>query len=113
VCVCVCVCVRPRKCAGLCSPCAASLSSLCTPGNCQDQCPTDPEKYLLGECGCFVAETDSDNDGTPDCVDDCPTDPMKIVEGQCGCFNSELDSDNDGTADCNDNCPSSPIKIEV
>jgi Thrombospondin type 3 repeat len=60
-----------------------------------------------------VAETDSDNDGTPDCVDDCPTDPMKIVEGQCGCFNSELDSDNDGTADCNDNCPSSPIKIEV
>ena len=34
-----------------------------------DLCPADPAKDEPGACGCGVAETDSDADGTPDCVD--------------------------------------------
>ena len=38
-----------------------------------DACPTDPEKTAPGVCGCGVADTDADADGTPDCVDLCPS----------------------------------------
>ena len=34
-----------------------------------DFCPTDPDKIFPGECGCEVADSDSDNDGFPDCFD--------------------------------------------
>lgn len=33
-----------------------------------DDCPSDPAKDDPGVCGCGVADTDSDGDGTPDCL---------------------------------------------
>jgi hypothetical protein len=57
--------------------------------NCDDECPTDPNKQVSGECGCFVSEVDRDSDNTPDCNDQCPDDPNKIVPGNCGCGNPE------------------------
>ena len=47
--------------------------------DCEDQCPYDPNKTQPGICGCSVADTDSDGDGTLDC--------------------EETDNDNDGVAD--------------
>ena len=44
-----------------------------------DNCPADPLKNEPGICGCGVADTDTDSDGTPDCND--------------------LDDDNDGMPD--------------
>jgi len=38
-------------------------------GDCDENCPNDPNKVDAGVCGCGVAETDVDDDGTPDCVD--------------------------------------------
>jgi hypothetical protein len=38
-------------------------------GNACDGCPDDGAKTAPGACGCGVAETDSDHDGTPDCID--------------------------------------------
>ncbi|MBY0276863.1 hypothetical protein K2Z84_16110, partial [Candidatus Binatia bacterium] len=34
-----------------------------------DLCPADPAKDDPGACGCGVAESDADGDGTPDCID--------------------------------------------
>lgn len=59
---------------------------------------------------CGVADTDTDNDGTPDCNDGCPNDANKTAPGTCGCGVADTDSDNDGTADCNDGCPNDPNK---
>ncbi len=42
-----------------------------------DECPDDSDKTDPGICGCGIAETDSDADGTPDCIDECPDDPKK------------------------------------
>ena len=33
----------------------------------EDACPDDPLKTEAGDCGCGIADTDTDNDGTPDC----------------------------------------------
>jgi len=55
-------------------------------------------------CGCGVADTDSDNDGTPNCNDLCPNDPNKVAPGFCGCGVSDIDTDGDGIRDCVDNC---------
>ncbi|TAJ18205.1 MAG: hypothetical protein EPO68_08275, partial [Planctomycetota bacterium] len=79
--------------------------------DCNDGCPSDPNKIAPGACGCGVSDADGDGDGTPNCVDGCPADPNKIAPGQCGCGVSDADSDGDGTADCNDGCPSDPNKI--
>ncbi|MBI4066215.1 SBBP repeat-containing protein, partial [Candidatus Gottesmanbacteria bacterium] len=76
-----------------------------------DACPDDPDKTEPGQCGCGVADTDSDGDGTADCNDLCPLDPAKIAPGQCGCGVADTDSDGDGVADCNDLCPLDPAKI--
>ncbi|MEM6319170.1 MAG: zinc-dependent metalloprotease [Bacteroidota bacterium] len=76
-----------------------------------DNCPNDPNKTEPGTCGCGVADTDSDNDGTPNCNDACPNDPNKIAVGTCGCGVADTDSDNDGTPNCNDACPNDPNKI--
>jgi PKD repeat protein len=38
-------------------------------GDCDENCPNDPDKTDPGVCGCGLAETDTDNDGTPDCID--------------------------------------------
>jgi Thrombospondin type 3 repeat len=78
-----------------------------------DECPSDPNKSVPGQCGCGVADTDSDSDGTADCNDNCSSDPNKTAPGVCGCGVADTDSDSDGTADCNDNCSSDPNKTEV
>ncbi|MEO7080739.1 MAG: LamG-like jellyroll fold domain-containing protein, partial [Flavobacteriales bacterium] len=95
---------------------AATPGFTCTvpPGlvtNNTDTCPLDPLKQAPGACGCGVAETDTDSDGTPDCIDQCPEDPTAIVQGACGCGVPEIDSDADGTPDCIDDCPTDPNKI--
>ncbi len=79
--------------------------------NSTDQCPADGSKTSPGACGCGVADTDTDNDGTADCIDGCPADPNKITPGQCGCGVADTDTDSDGTADCNDLCPADPNKV--
>jgi len=53
--------------------------------NCFDKCPDDPNKIIYEECGCGVANTDSDKDNTLDCFDSCPNDSNKIEPGKCGC----------------------------
>jgi hypothetical protein len=40
-----------------------------------DHCPSDPDKFDPGVCGCGVPDTDSDLDTIPDCIDNCPDDP--------------------------------------
>jgi hypothetical protein len=75
-----------------------------------DNCPSDPNKTEPGICGCGIADTDSDGDGTADCHDGCPSDPNKIAPSACGCGIPDTDSDNDGTPDCNDTCPNDPNK---
>ena len=94
----------------------ASSLQACTPpldhvANNTDLCPADVLKQIAGICGCGVADTDSDNDGTANCNDGCPNDPNKIAPGICGCGVADTDSDNDGTANCNDGCPNDPNKI--
>lgn len=78
--------------------------------------PTDPcpgsNKPEPGVCGCSVADTDMDGDGTPDCHDLCLWNPNKIEPGICGCTVADTDFDSDGTFDCQDECPSDPNKIE-
>jgi hypothetical protein len=59
-----------------------------------DCCPNDPNKTEPGLCGCGVAETDADSDGTPNCNDGCVSDPGKTSAGVCGC----------GFADAADGC---------
>ena len=78
--------------------------------DCNDGCPTDPQKTAPGACGCGVADVDSDGDGTLDCFDGCPADPLKVAPGACGCGVLDTDSDADGTPDCNDGCPTDPAK---
>lgn len=73
--------------------------------DCNDLCPSDPNKTTPGTCGCGTDDIDSDSDGTPDCNDLCPNDPSKLNPGTCGCGVTDLDSDSDGTPNCNDQCP--------
>lgn len=64
-----------------------------------DRCPENALKILPGFCGCNVADTDTDGDGTPDCNDNCPEDPRKTEPGNCGCGvpqNWYPDCDGDG-----------------
>lgn len=79
--------------------------------DCSDECPDNPEKSIMGQCGCTTNEVDSDGDGTPDCEDECPNDPNKILQGQCGCSFPDTDSDGDGVSDCLDFCPNDPDKV--
>jgi len=94
---------------------ASSLLACTQPSNHvannMDLCAADALKQSPGICGCGVADTDSDNDGTANCNDGCPNDPNKIAPGICGCGVPDTDSDNDGTANCNDGCPNDPNKI--
>ena len=75
-----------------------------------DNCPNDSNKTQPGVCGCAVADTDSDGDGTPNCVDGCPTNAAKIATGICGCSVADTDSDNDRAPNCMDGCPSDASK---
>ena len=56
------------------------------------------------DCGIWKADTDSDNDGTPNCDEACPVDPNKTDPGVCGCNVADSDSDGDGIEDCIDDC---------
>ncbi len=76
-----------------------------------DNCPNDPNKTQPGVCGCGVADTDSDGDGTANCVDGCPNHAGKVAPGVCGCAVADTDSDGDGTPNCVDGCPNDPAKI--
>jgi hypothetical protein len=79
--------------------------------NCNDACPSDPQKIVPGICGCGIPDTDSDGDGVANCQDGCPNDPLKIAPGVCGCGVSDVDTDGDGTSDCHDQCPTDPLKL--
>jgi hypothetical protein len=103
-----------------------------------DDCPSDPNKTAPGSCGCGIADTHSDGDGTADCHDGCPFDSSKIEPGECGCGQEEstcsgqcedrypdcgvlvaagycsIDAVNTGCCGCSetppDDCPSDPNK---
>ena len=34
-----------------------------------DSCPSDPDKYVPGACGCGVSDRDANSNGVPDCLD--------------------------------------------
>jgi hypothetical protein len=73
-----------------------------------DNCPTDPNKTDPGQCGCGVADTDTDGEGVADCLDQCVNDSSKFTPGICGCGVPDVntnDTDGDGTPDCLDECP--------
>lgn len=81
--------------------------------DCMDKCVADPMKVAEGACGCGKADTDANQNGTPDCndvVDMCPSDPAKTAPGRCGCGVADTDGDADGTPDCADGCASDPAK---
>lgn len=80
---------------------ATAVTTFCTQASGPiDNCPDDPNKTEAGLCGCGVADTDSDNDGTPDCDDNCPNDPNKVAPRSCGCGIPDTDANNNGTPDC-------------
>lgn len=82
-------------------------------GDTCDQCPSDPNKFYPGQCGCGEPDTDSDDDGKADCVDNCPYDRTKTEPGLCGCGVPDTDNEwnqyyqvyGDGFIYCEDNCP--------
>lgn len=87
----------------------------CVDGDCVetiDQCPSDPSKDEPGDCGCGVADVDTDGDGAADCIDGCDEDADKLAPGACGCGAPDTDSDGDGTLDCDDDCPDDASKSE-
>ncbi len=65
-----------------------------------DFCPTDPAKNSAGQCGCGVADTNSDGDAVADCHDTCAgTIPGAQVDA-AGCpIYIRLDFDADGDID--------------
>jgi len=81
-----------------------------------DGCPNDPAKAAPGICGCGVADTDSDGDGTADCHDGCVNDPLKTSPGACGCGKPETagctTGGGGGGGGNGDGCPNDPDKSE-
>ena len=73
-------------------------------GDCDDGCPTDPDKTDPGICGCGVADTDTDGDATPDCNDACPYEPALIApdENPEVTCDDGIDNDCDGLTDGDD-----------
>ncbi len=65
-----------------------------------DECPDDPNKLEFGECGCGLADIDSDGDGVLDCSDSCSADALKTTAGDCGCGIVDEDLDASGVSDC-------------
>ena len=78
----------------------------------RDACPDDDAKTAPGLCGCGIADTDADTDGSPDCEDACPDDAAKTAPGLCGCGIADGDADGDGSPDCDDLCPADPLKVD-
>jgi hypothetical protein len=99
--------------------CTGTVQDTDGDGTCDatDECDSDPNKILAGDCGCGNIEVgqscndnnactendvitscgvcvgtalvDTDSDGTCDLTDECDNDPNKIIAGTCGCGNSE------------------------
>ena len=82
-----------------------------------DGCPSDPNKTEAGICGCGVADTDTDQDGTADCNDICQgyddnidADGDSVPDGCDNCPNDfENDADSDGICGDTDTCPYDPL----
>jgi hypothetical protein len=68
------------------APCTADADADGIP-DCNDQCPSDPDKGLPGACGCGVQESggDWDGDGVVDCLDLCPLPGDEVMVGDA-CF---------------------------
>ena len=49
--------------------------------DCEDACPDDPLKIVLGECGCSVVDTDDDFSGTADCLNSWVENFETFVDG--------------------------------
>ncbi|UCG34346.1 MAG: hypothetical protein JSU68_06845 [Phycisphaerales bacterium] len=71
-----------------------------------DECDSDPDKIVAGQCGCGVPETDTDGDQAPDCIDECPNDPaVQVIEAEdpdLGKCDDGVDNDCDGFTDMDD-----------
>ena len=67
----------------------------------------------VGICGCDIADTDTDGDGSEDCIDECDDDPGKSTQGVCGCGVADSDDDGDGLLVCQDQCPDTPPGVTV
>jgi hypothetical protein len=77
-----------------------------------DGCPSDPNKFEPGICGCGKPDTDSDDDSIADCKDNCPlvynpnqADSDNDGKGDACDTNPDSDLDDDGVLDQTDNCP--------
>ncbi|MCC6933845.1 MAG: thrombospondin type 3 repeat-containing protein [Deltaproteobacteria bacterium] len=64
-----------------------------------DECPFDPYKVSVGDCGCGYPESDLDGDGASLCKDLCPGDRLKRAPGACGCNVQERDLNANGVCD--------------
>jgi len=85
-----------------------------------NNCPNDPNKTHPGICGCGVADTDTDSDGTPDCNDNCPNTANPGQEDTDGdSIGDACDDDVDGDGyttdvDCDDsNASVNPGATEI
>jgi len=81
------------------------VDAVCVDSTTIDDCPLDADKTVPGLCGCGIADTDTDQDGTADCVDRCLNDPLKVELGSCGCDHPEPNAT--GITSCSDECPTS------
>lgn len=75
------------------TPCSNGGGFCNNNGTCVDECPSDPSKGAPSECGCGVADIDTDGDGVMDCVDSCPLHADHV------CFNGGACNE-DGICDC-------------
>jgi hypothetical protein len=48
--------------------------------DCDDECPSDPDKTSPGTCGCGEPESDTDGDTVLDCEDSCPIDATDAAD---------------------------------
>jgi len=66
-----------------------------------DNCPNDSNKTEPGVCGCGIADTDTDLDGTPDCIDTDDDNDGLLDEEEQGPNGNDpsYDGNSDGIAD--------------